>query len=130
MLDSPQSCIKVLSDCAQELGEFGAVWAENAGELKHKLLVQERLTRAALIDKKVTGTSKEIREAQAAVLVEEMAPNLAEEIEELEKKVTDFGVRFKRIDKHASIAQSVLAAYRSEAKMGDHNADLAWSNRG
>jgi hypothetical protein len=124
MLDSPQSCIKVLSDCAQELGEFGAVWAENAGELKHKLLVQERLTRAALIDKKVTGTSKEIREAQAAVLVEEMAPNLAEE------KVTDFGVRFKRIDKHASIAQSVLAAYRSEAKMGDHNADLAWSNRG
>lgn len=128
MLDSPQACVQELSECGTALAKFGYDWAHKAGELKNLTIQQERLVRAALLKSK--GSSKEVREAQAHAAVAEQFPDLQGEIENLERWCADYAIRFKALDKRASIAQSVLAAYRAEAKMGDYAiTEPAWSSR-
>lgn len=129
MLDSPASCIAELSSINTEIAEFAAVWAENAGELKEALKRYDRLYRAGLLG--VKGDFKVAEKealAHAAVGQHELGEGLPERIEELENKVTSFSTQFKSLDRRASVIQSILAAYRAEAKTGEFVVpDPSWS---
>lgn len=132
-LETPAGCRAELSEINAELGEFSHIWSDNAGRLKHGLKKLERIHRAAMLGIKHSKEKLTIpdKDALAYAAVEETAPGLLEEIEELEGKVEEFRTRFKVLERRASNAQSILGSQRDEAKMGDLDSRLQWSgNRG
>jgi DNA repair exonuclease SbcCD ATPase subunit len=126
-LDSPQACVKELSEVNTEVATIGQAWAANAGELKEKIMRRDRLHRAALlgITEKLTVAEKE---ATAFAAIEQREEGLLERIEELEGLVEQDKTLFKSLERRASNAQSILSALRAEVKMGDYVADQPqWS---
>jgi hypothetical protein len=129
VLDSPSRCIGELASINEEIAEFAAAWSYDSGLLKEKVIRYDRLLRAALLGIKGDFKVDEKKAlAHAAVAQSEQGTGLAEEIEELEGKVEGMKTLFKTLERRSSIAQSILAAYRSEAKMGDFVVpDPQWS---
>ena len=128
-LDTPQACVKELSEVNTEVATIGFSWAANAGELKESIQRRDRLQRSALlgITEKLTVAEKE---ATAYAAIEKIEPGLLARIEELEGLVEQDKTLFKTLERRASNAQSILSALRAEVKMQDYAADLHWSGRG
>lgn len=120
LLDTARGCANEIAEVNKEIASFAHVWAENAGQLKAKAKRYERLHRAALRGLIREDLKVAEKDATAHAAVEDQAPNLAEEIEELEGKVEQFKVRFKTLERRASNAQSVLGMHRDESKFNGY----------
>ena len=114
-LDNPGGCVAELTECNQEVAEFCHDWAADAGRLKTLEHRYKRLRTAAM--RGTSGANADERAATAEVAIEEVAPGLAEEIEELIGKVAEYRTRFEAIERRSSNAQSILKAHREAGKV-------------
>jgi hypothetical protein len=117
-LDSIPGCIAELTTCNREVAEFAHEWAEHAGELKQKEKLYDRLFKAAM--RGTNGRNADERAATAQAAIENEAPGLAEEIEDLIGSVETHKTLFKTIDRRAGNAQSILSAHREAQKTEDY----------
>jgi hypothetical protein len=114
-LDTVAGCIAELTDCNREVAQFAHTWAANAGKLKAAQAKYQRLYRAAM--RGTSGRNADERAAVADAAVEEVAPGLAEQIEELIGSVETCKRHFDTIERRSSNAQSILSAHREQARM-------------
>lgn len=113
-LDTVAGCIAELTECNREIATFAHEWSANAGQLKAKEKRYDRLYKAAL--RGTDGRNADERTATAHAAVEEVAPGLAEEIENLIGKVEEHKRLFETIERRSSNAQSILSAHRDSMK--------------
>ncbi len=117
-LDTIPGCVKELTECNRETAEFAHEWAQQAGELK---MLEERYKRLKVSALRGTkGKNADERAVVAQVAIEQVAPNLLDDIEGLVGKVETHKVLFKTIERRASNVQSILALHREARRTEDY----------
>lgn len=128
--DTPRGCARELADVNREIQEFQHEWATDAGRLKEREGLYERLYRSAMRGLKDTKGTVQEKAAIAHLAIGEIegGTNLAEEIEELQGRVERHKTMFKALERRSSNAQSILGMHRDEAKLAPY-ADVSHGKR-
>lgn len=124
-LDTPQGCIRELTDCNSEVAGFFHDWAADAGRLKKLEKRYQRLYREALRTTRGKNAEERTGIAHAAAELsyyslaglDEGEPGLSEQIENLIGRVEEYKTRFAAIERRSTNAQSILTAHREAAKL-------------